>query len=417
MTTGQRIAQRRKELGLSQEALGEELGVSRQAIYKWESDASLPEIEKLVALSARFSVSVGWLLGVEEAPGGSGDAAGADGELTGAQLRMVEEIVARYLAAQPPAAAPKRRRWPRVLLALAGVVVIGVFINLFSRLDRVTEDYNSLQNSIGSLTYDVNSQIGSITSRVEEILKSQNTLTAEYHTSHLSSDLAANTATFAVYAVPKTYVEGMEAVFLADCGEGSPLEFSGTLGEAQGFSAEITVPLTDSITLSVVFVTGEKRETQVLDYYGSLYSETFPLLMLDSRPLAWEVEEGVLPAHSETGGRPVRLREYGSGELYDPDRSQFQVGLFRDNELVLWYEERPYTYLLNGVSTTEPAWYRPRDVALEPGHEYAEALVYTDQYGRQMVYPDGPIVYDEGSGEWDYPGSYTLNNDPAAWTF
>ncbi|HIR84796.1 MAG TPA: helix-turn-helix transcriptional regulator [Candidatus Galloscillospira excrementavium] len=418
MTSGQRIAQKRKELGLSQEALGEELGVSRQAIYKWESDASLPEIEKLVALSARFSVSVGWLLGVEETPGGPAEAAGANGELTGAQLKMVEEIVDRYLAAQPPAPAQKRRRWPRVLLALAGVVILGVFINLFSRLDRVTEDYNSLQNSIGSLTYDVNSQIGSITSRVEEILKSQNTLTAEYHTSHLSSDPAANTATFAVYAVPKTYVEGMEALFLADCEEDAPLEFPGTLGEAQSFSAEITVPLTDSIALSVVFVTGEKRETQVLDYYGSLYSETFPSLTLETGPLEWEVEDGVLPAHSETGDRPVLLREYGSGDCpYDPDRSQIQVGLFRDNELVLWYEERPYTYILDGKSVTTSAWYRPRDVVLEPGHEYAEALVYTDQYGRQRVYPDGPIVYDEASGEWSSPGSYALINDPAAWTF
>ena len=44
---GQRIAYKRKELALSQEALGEALGVSRQAIYKWESDAALPEIDKL----------------------------------------------------------------------------------------------------------------------------------------------------------------------------------------------------------------------------------------------------------------------------------------------------------------------------------------------------------------------------------
>ena len=42
MTVGQRIAQKRKELDLSQEGLGERLGVSRQAIYKWESDAALP---------------------------------------------------------------------------------------------------------------------------------------------------------------------------------------------------------------------------------------------------------------------------------------------------------------------------------------------------------------------------------------
>ena len=65
MTIGQRIAQRRKALGLSQEQLGAQLGVSRQAIYKWESDAALPEIEKLVTLSRRFSVSVG-----DRRPGG-----------------------------------------------------------------------------------------------------------------------------------------------------------------------------------------------------------------------------------------------------------------------------------------------------------------------------------------------------------
>ena len=46
MTVGERIAQLRKEHTLSQEELGEQLNVSRQAIYKWERKASLPEIEK-----------------------------------------------------------------------------------------------------------------------------------------------------------------------------------------------------------------------------------------------------------------------------------------------------------------------------------------------------------------------------------
>ena len=46
MTIGQRIAQKRKELGLSQEALGSKLGVSRQSIYKWEADSALPEVDK-----------------------------------------------------------------------------------------------------------------------------------------------------------------------------------------------------------------------------------------------------------------------------------------------------------------------------------------------------------------------------------
>ena len=71
MTVGQRIAQQRKEHGLSQEALGEALGVSRQSVYKWESGSTLPEIDKLIALSRLYGVTIGWLLGVEE-PAGSG---------------------------------------------------------------------------------------------------------------------------------------------------------------------------------------------------------------------------------------------------------------------------------------------------------------------------------------------------------
>ncbi|MBQ7345472.1 MAG: helix-turn-helix domain-containing protein [Oscillospiraceae bacterium] len=66
MTLGRRIAQRRRMLGLSQETLGEKMGVSRQAISKWESGAANPEMEKLVAMSKLFDVSVGWMLGVED---------------------------------------------------------------------------------------------------------------------------------------------------------------------------------------------------------------------------------------------------------------------------------------------------------------------------------------------------------------
>lgn len=68
LTLGQRIAQERKKLGLSQEALGEKLGVSRQAISKWESDGAIPEIDKLIALSKLFSTDLNGLLGVAAPP-------------------------------------------------------------------------------------------------------------------------------------------------------------------------------------------------------------------------------------------------------------------------------------------------------------------------------------------------------------
>ena len=56
----------RKESGLSQEQLAEQLKVSRQAISKWESGNAVPESEKLIAISKYFDVSVDYLLKDEE---------------------------------------------------------------------------------------------------------------------------------------------------------------------------------------------------------------------------------------------------------------------------------------------------------------------------------------------------------------
>ena len=65
MTLGQRIQQYRTELGLSQEGLGEKLGVSRQAVSKWEADGAVPDTDKLIALSKLFGVTLNELLQVE----------------------------------------------------------------------------------------------------------------------------------------------------------------------------------------------------------------------------------------------------------------------------------------------------------------------------------------------------------------
>ena len=63
MTVGQRIAQKRKELGLSQEGLAEKLSVSRQAVSRWERGETLPSSDLLKKLSEVFQVSINPLLG------------------------------------------------------------------------------------------------------------------------------------------------------------------------------------------------------------------------------------------------------------------------------------------------------------------------------------------------------------------
>lgn len=73
----EKIIQCRRKCGLSQEALGEAVGVSRQAVSKWETGDAIPEVTKLVALSDVFGVSVDFLVRDGEYPGEIGKNAAA----------------------------------------------------------------------------------------------------------------------------------------------------------------------------------------------------------------------------------------------------------------------------------------------------------------------------------------------------
>lgn len=61
----EKITLYRKKNGLSQEELAEKIGVSRQAVSKWETGDALPEITKLKALAETFNVTVDFLLDEE----------------------------------------------------------------------------------------------------------------------------------------------------------------------------------------------------------------------------------------------------------------------------------------------------------------------------------------------------------------
>lgn len=62
MTFGEKLTRLRKREGLSQEALAERLGVSRQAVSRWEQSAALPDAAKLLPCARLFRVEVEWLL-------------------------------------------------------------------------------------------------------------------------------------------------------------------------------------------------------------------------------------------------------------------------------------------------------------------------------------------------------------------
>ena len=67
----------RKKNGLTQEDLAELLGVSRQAVSKWEQGDGYPEVEKLLVLAEKLGVSLDALMGREPSEGAAGAPSGA----------------------------------------------------------------------------------------------------------------------------------------------------------------------------------------------------------------------------------------------------------------------------------------------------------------------------------------------------
>lgn len=195
MTMGQRIAEERKKLNLSQEGLGERMGVSRQAISKWESDGAVPDIDKLIALSKLFGVTVGWLLGVEEEPKPGGE----QEIFSEAQLKTVEEIVKRY---QPAPAQPEKpkRKWLKIAAAVVAAVVLwNVFDQFSQRMDRTEVMINGINSTYSTIQY----QIGLLADRLNELAKGEKLLSDYSVTGESWSDLKGAVLTFTM--TPKAH--------------------------------------------------------------------------------------------------------------------------------------------------------------------------------------------------------------------
>ena len=429
MTTGQRIAQKRKELGLSQEALGERLGVSRQAIYKWESDSALPEIEKLVALSRLSGASVGWLLGTEE------ESAPEGGELTEAQVKILEELAARYA----PRLSPRRLAAVKSCVA-AGAVFLCIVLYGFSRqLNRLTENYYHLQTSISEVRNTVDAQVSSVSNRVEEILKSQNDIAADYGMELLSVDPASSSAVFWVYAVPKNYVEGMTAEF-SNYSRGRPYTVS--VSQGQRFETELKCGLLEDITLSVDFVYPDgTRQTQLLNTYHGLYGETFPEVRVDFSFIHRAVKDGALVL-SETEQARLDYDQQGVSTIPKAPLKSVRVGLFKNRRLVDWavFQKTPGVVEEETAVLTGEQWdsldrlrhnggngtrsyqllnvrFEAQEIPLEAGDVIQVAAVLEDVYGRTAIRAGTSYGLD---ADWNELGGLGLEPPdayPAGWIY
>lgn len=414
MTLGTIIAAKRKELGLSQEALGQQLGVSRQAIYKWESDASLPEIDKLIAMSKLFGITVGALLGLEE----EGQA-----DPTEAQLAAVEAIVKQYLAAreEPSQAqldaletmvdrrmAKKKGRWPRVL----GLCALAIaFLLLLNRLDNLSRKYQDLSYAYSNLQYSVNNQVSNITNRMEEILKAQNNLAADYSAEYLSTDVPGNAVTFRVSALPRTYTDGLTVSFLAETGEGQCVQVEGMEEPGHRFSAEVTCPLSDQITLSAVFRDpGGDSSIQRLDGFFGMLSDTIPEVYPEDLSL-WNqrVPDGrlvIADSWTEVSVADSRLKPT-TGTV-----RELRLGLFHNRTLIAWGQEgeQPPSYQ-GDWSSYRFFRFTDVDVQLEPGDRIQLVAFFTDSFGREFASTGVGLEYQEDEGILEYitDGTYGIS--------
>lgn len=128
MSLGDKIAELRRQRGWSQENLAERLGVTRQSVSKWESGASVPDLDKIIGLSELFGVTTDYLIKCE----GAAEAAPSEAEPADDQhSRYVTASMAREFIELTSANAPK------TALAVALFVLSPICLILLSALSEL----------------------------------------------------------------------------------------------------------------------------------------------------------------------------------------------------------------------------------------------------------------------------------------
>ena len=287
-TLGGRIQAGRKAAGLSQEALGERLGVSRQAVSKWESDAAVPELENLIAMSRIFGVTIGALLGVESpaeeprpgeaAPPEAGGDAGApeDGtpspahELTDRELAAAEAIAEKYLAA----ARPRWSRRRKIALGAAGcALVLAVVLSgalLWGQLLEIRQELSSVQ----AYTYQQTQSVGG---KVDTIISESDTIFHDFTIRVTDYDLEAQTLTLGASVQAKAWEADTTCAFTAILSDGQQFQAEALRQEGTCSVEDWVLPMDEDIRLFAALTTAGASASQPLASLGHCLPEDFQL--------------------------------------------------------------------------------------------------------------------------------------------
>lgn len=240
MTTGEKIAVLRKEQGMSQEALGEKLGLSRQAVSKWEADQAVPTMDNLMELSRLFGVPVDTLLR-------------PDAEL----VPKTEDTAEIPTENGSQSVKNVNRKWKIAAIAAAGLLCVSVVCSAVS-LWRVI----AMQQQIDTLRM----QSGPSTIYYPDNTSAENSDLADWSENVTVDRQNTDNLLVTVSAVPRSMMDGETAKFVVRSGDQS-LECDAE--DNNGYSGKLSVPFVDtfSVYLTLTGTSGETRNIMVTSEY------------------------------------------------------------------------------------------------------------------------------------------------------
>ena len=236
MTLGQNIQTARKAKGISQETLAEKIGVSRQALGKWEKDTALPGVDNLQALAKELGVSVDALLG----------SAAPDTAAPAVTLNALRDLLDAR-----DAEARRRRRGAWLAAAAAAAVLLavggGMAARLQTRLDGLAGQYGYLSSEVSRTNSDLSARM----QELQNAVRQGESTVLDWGWHPLASLQDDGTMPVEVYVKPRTEQQGA-AVTLCVTTDGDTALYTMQRGQDGVYTArELVFALGQDCALSV----------------------------------------------------------------------------------------------------------------------------------------------------------------------
>ena len=382
----EKLYELRRASGMSQEELAEKLGVSRQAVSKWESGATQPELPKLIELSKIYQVSVDALLSLEHAKEQQDRSPAAEG-------------ASRDTTEDTSAAKPDFRTFcvqhKKIVggAAVALAALIAVVAHYNNRINTLSMQVNDLRSQLYSVQSNLSNQIDGISNNVSDILTRESSLISQYNYEITNVDLKKQECTIAFSLLPKTISEGTTVIIgVTDHGNSSPLDsyrpgYSADLTQ-DGFGylhGSVTVPLSDELGVGVNFKHDGETQSEELDTIYDLKSRYQPQLVDFIVPISYERRTGKAWQYSLAANPNTVLGSISLGALSDVSIRSAYLEYTRANQLL-------------------------RRVMLEAScSDGSNGTSFGDDTAEAVAVPEGAAYYDLSTASGDEPISFSLS--------